>query len=113
MTAVAHARPTISPFAIANGTLDIHGHPVGLLAERAGAIHRKESRGHIFLVDGGLHHHSVPWETSRTEEASRVLRASASPRACAPRSTCSHVMPAFRVPKSATLWRSSRPAPTE
>jgi arginine decarboxylase-like protein len=49
---------------------------------------------------------------SRTEWASRVLRPSASSGACAPRWTCSHVMSASRVPRSATLWRSFRPAPT-
>ncbi|MEV6904312.1 hypothetical protein [Amycolatopsis sp. NPDC051372] len=56
MTAVAHAHPTISPFAIANGMLHVGGHPVGLLAECTGATHDNESRGHTFLVDGGLHH---------------------------------------------------------
>jgi hypothetical protein len=45
MTAVAHARSPIT-----NGLLDIGGHPVGLLAERAGAIHRRESRGRTFRV---------------------------------------------------------------
>jgi diaminopimelate decarboxylase len=38
MTAVAaHVHPTISRFAVADGMLHIGGHPVGLLAERAGA----------------------------------------------------------------------------
>ncbi|WIX76807.1 hypothetical protein QRX50_36040 [Amycolatopsis carbonis] len=53
MTAVAHARPTISPFAIANGMPHIGGHPAGLLADRTGATHGKTSRRHTFLVDGG------------------------------------------------------------
>ncbi|MEV4604126.1 hypothetical protein AB0K15_43030 [Amycolatopsis sp. NPDC049253] len=52
MTTIAHARTT-SPFEIANGILRILGHPVGPLPERTGATHRKESRGHTFLIDGG------------------------------------------------------------
>jgi hypothetical protein len=42
----------------------------------------------------------------REPNGSRVLRPSASSGACAPRWTCSHVMSASRVPRSATLWRS-------
>jgi hypothetical protein len=125
MTAVAHARPTISPFAIANGVLHIGGHPVGLLAERAGATHRKESRGHTFLVDGGLHH-----QFAALGNFGQVIRKTNYPVAIANRMgvpgaetvgvagclctrwTCSHLMSASRVPRSATLWRSFRPAPT-
>ena len=36
MTAIASAHPTVSRFAIADGTLHTGGLPVGLLAERAG-----------------------------------------------------------------------------
>ena len=42
---VAHAHPTISRFAIADGMLHIGGLPVGLLAERAGATPIAGRRG--------------------------------------------------------------------
>lgn len=80
--------------------------------------------GHFLVDEAGLHHQlaasgnfgrssaRTTRSPSRTEWASRVLRPSASSGACAPRWTCSHVMSASRVPRSATFWRSFRPAPT-
>jgi diaminopimelate decarboxylase len=89
-------------------------------------VDRKESRGHTFLVvDGGLHH-----QLAASGNFGQVIRKTNYPVAIANRmgvpgaETVSAVgclcTPldllardvAYRVPRSTTLWRSFRPAPT-
>jgi diaminopimelate decarboxylase len=88
-------------------------------------VDRKESRGHTFLVvDGGLHHQlaasgnfgqiirkNYPVALANRMGVPGTETVSVVGSLCT-RWTCSHVMSASRVPRSATWWWSFRPAPT-
>lgn len=100
MTAVAHARPTICPFAIANGMLDIGRRPRSGCSLTAPVPPTARSRAATPASSmAASATSSLPWGTSDRSSARRTAR---SP---------SRTAWASRVLRPATLWRSFRPAP--